>query len=362
MKQFKYDPNTNNIHDFCGLLVPVLGRRVCPYLDNPLNAAKCYATQSTASDSTKSKAISDTVRSLEALGFLEEKNNKYKITPEGMNWVNADYKTAKWTQLSLEGVISYGPLRGFLHQLDPLPHSFSTKGIYIGYPNTNEIISSKEGLVSLTTDSTKDSNTRTVTRLISWCISTGIIAPENTVSSTEELPQLKYRDVVNRDELQIYKFQKTPLYYSITQKKYCVNNPLSYERLHKNVGSIRERGSDVVRKATLANIDKILNRRFIIVSILNKISERNKTIKLNELVNLMLPYTNIWLATTSNPSDIIESELNIADVCGIPFHYDHSSQVIRPLTTINLHVLSNGAPEYVIDIVHTINGIIEGMS
>ncbi|HJB78678.1 MAG TPA: hypothetical protein H9767_04230, partial [Candidatus Nosocomiicoccus stercorigallinarum] len=56
----KYDSEKKyTVMDCCPLLKENLGRRYCPYLENPLDDSKCYATQSINSDTTKSKAISD---------------------------------------------------------------------------------------------------------------------------------------------------------------------------------------------------------------------------------------------------------------------------------------------------------------
>ena len=77
MSNMKFDKDKVNITETCQLLCTKLNRKYCPYLENALNQSFCYATQSIYSDSTKSKAISDVVRSLEALGFIEsiEKNS-----------------------------------------------------------------------------------------------------------------------------------------------------------------------------------------------------------------------------------------------------------------------------------------------
>ena len=71
LSNFKYDPDDlDNVHAYCELLQDVLGMPCCPYLKNPLDLSKCYATQSVDSDTTKSKAVSDIGGSLEALGFI----------------------------------------------------------------------------------------------------------------------------------------------------------------------------------------------------------------------------------------------------------------------------------------------------
>ena len=82
LKDLKYDEDDKyNVHNYCQLLQDCVGIKCCPFLVNPLNDSKCYATQSIYSDSTKSKAVSDVGGSFEALGFTKKfTKNKYKIT------------------------------------------------------------------------------------------------------------------------------------------------------------------------------------------------------------------------------------------------------------------------------------------
>ena len=84
LKDLKYDEkDKENVHHYCKQLKNILEIQYCPYLINPLNLSKCYATQSVDSDSTKSKAVSDIGGSLEALGFIiRVDRRKYKVSKE----------------------------------------------------------------------------------------------------------------------------------------------------------------------------------------------------------------------------------------------------------------------------------------
>lgn len=177
LKDFKYDEDDdNNVHNYCQLLCTVVGRKCCPFLVNQLNSSKCYATQSVDSDSTKSKAVSDVGGSVEALGFIyRSSRNKYKITKDGEKWVKTDFESEEWEELARQGVLSYGVAVGFLSKIQELPDVFTYQGLNLSYPNTTEMVEYKDDngnviTINLSTNSQRDSNTRTMSRLIAWCV------------------------------------------------------------------------------------------------------------------------------------------------------------------------------------------------
>ena len=251
LKDFKYDGNDDeNVHKYCQLLCTVVGRKCCPFLVNPLNSSKCYATQSVDSDSTKSKAVSDIGGSLEALGFIyRSSRNKYKITEDGERWANSDFKSELWEELARKGVLSYGVAVGFLSKIEELPDTFTYQGLNLSYPNTTEMVEYKDDdgkvmTINLSTNSQRDSNTRTMSRLIAWCVAVGFIEPLGVVGDDSDLAHIKYRDFLNKDELTVRRFKKTELCKHVFDSKFLVKNPLSYSRLHKNVRSLRENGGE----------------------------------------------------------------------------------------------------------------------
>lgn len=363
LKDLKYSEEDKfNTHNFCNLLIDCVGIKCCPYLVNPLNSSKCYATQSVISDTTKSKAVSDIGGSLEALGFIKRYKTKFKVTLLGEKWIQSDFYSNDWEDIARLGVLSYGPVIGFLFKLKNLEDTFSYSGIYLSYPQTEEsvVYTDEHGnkkIVNLSTDSQKDSNTRTLSRIIGWCVSVGLIEPCGIKIEDNACAHLKYRDFVNSGELVVRKFKKTELYYSLFNEKQFISNPLSYTRLHKNVGSLRENGGEDLRRATLEYNRNIINRRFVFVYILNHFSKENKNLSFKLLVQKMIKYRQYFFTELSNPAQIMSTEIEIAFIAGIPFYVTDGDNIC-PCTIINDEVLLEDVDETILSLA---NKIIEEM-
>ncbi len=347
LSDFKFDEDDeDNVHNYCQLLKPCVGINCCRFLNNPLDSSKCYATQSVDSDSTKSKAVSDVGGSLEALGFIVRDGRRtYKISESGKRWVQTEFTSEEWTIIAREAVLSYGPLVGFLSKLSGLDDEFSYSGVYLGYPKTEESVeyTGDDGItriINLSTDSQRDSNTRTVSKIIGWCVTTGLLMPKTTegVNTAETLPQLKYRDFVNKEELTVRTFEKSEITKELFSNNFMVNNPLSFSRLHKNVGSMRENGGEDLRRATMQNNSKILNRRYVFVKVLNYCSINNTALDFERLVESMKKRENYFLSSRNSLEDIMASEAEIADIVGIPF-IENDDGLLVPLTKINEQIL-----------------------
>lgn len=349
MKGLKYEEDVANVYSTCGLLLSKMGRHYCPYLDNPLNPSRCYATQSVDSDSTKMKAASDVARSLEALGFVRPVGKGFSISEEGIKWVSSNFNSQEWFNIVKKAVLSYGAVIGFLHKTGIEGSPFNSSKIYLSYPIT-------EDPEELSADSTKDSNTRTVSKIVSWCVTAGLIEPIGVEHAQDTLPQLKYRSFVNAPQLRARSFNLTPLYKDVFKEKLFIANPLSYMHLNKNVGSIRERGSEDIRKRTMKNNDKILNRRFIFIYVLNKLSMNNSRMKFSKFINALIDYEGMLFLHGSDINMIMQTEAAIADICGIPFSI--SGDTLIPKTKLNEEVLIQGAPDKIID---AANKIFEGL-
>lgn len=366
LRDFKFDfDDEYNVHEYCQLTTDLLGIQCCPFLVNPLDVSKCYATQSLESDSTKSKAVSDIGGSLEALGFIERISSRaYRITKAGENWVKSDFNSEKWENIAREGVLSYGLAIGFLSVIRNLPETFTSAPIYLGYPQTEETVryideDHNAHVVDISTGSETDSVTRTKSRIIGWCITVGLIEPVGVAGlAGETLAHLKYRDFLNQKELTTRKFKKTPLFNEVFAKKRHVDNPLAFSRLHKLVRAMRENGGEILRKATMQCNDKILNRRFVFTYALNKCSIANKGLDFDRLIERMIAYGDYFFTPENDEYTIMASECQIADFAGIPF--EERDGILFPLTTISEKVLCEDAPANIIQIAKKIVAELEG--
>ena len=354
LSDLKYDEDDDfNVHNYCQLLIECAGMKCCKYLDNPLNESKCYATQSKNNDSTKSKAVSDIGGSLEALGFISRIDNKFIISDLGETWISSEFDSKEWEELALRGVLSYGVMIGFLNKIRNKKDEFSYPGIYLGYPKTHEVIEYiDDGIstnVEVSTYSQKDSNTRTVTRIIGWCVATGLLIPKTKdYDSNESLAHLKYRSFLNKKRLDVRKYIKTDLCKNLFNNKFYVENPLSYDRLHKDVNSLRENGGSDLRRATMKVNEKILNRRFIFINTLNYYSKHNKFLNFSKLIKIMESSRIEFFLPEDDAYEIMQSEAEVAEIAGIPF--DVKGDLLIPLTVINDNVLKQNTSHRVLDL------------
>lgn len=356
---FKYDEEDEyNVHNYCQLLTECVGMDCCPFFVNQLNSAKCYATQSVDSDSTRSKAVSDIGGSLEALGFIRRNENEFQISDMGENWVKTDFYSKEWEAVALEGVLSYGVVHGFLNKLRYEEDIFTYTGIYLSYPKTDEWVEytdtdGKIKYVNISTDSQKDSNTRTISRIIGWCVTVGLLEPQiKEYDTSTDIAHLKYREFLNKKRLTVRKYRKTELCKKIFDEKRYIANPLSYKRLHKDVNALRENGGADLRLATMKYIENILNRRYVFVSALNYYSKINKPLRFSALVTAMDKYNEEFFSPGNDAYEIMSTESDIADIAGIPFDTDGDELI--PLTIMDEKVLQEDADERVIKLAEKI--------
>ncbi len=261
----------------------------------------------------------------------------------------ASFYSSEWEDIARKGVLSYGVTIGLLNKIAKLPINFSYSGIYLSYPHTTEIVkyidsSGNTVYIDISTDSQRDSNTRTMSRLIGWCVTVGLIEPQDVSTNDSPLAHIKYRDFVNSEILTVRNYKKTDHYINLFNSKPYVSNPLSYSRLHKNVASLRENGGEDLRNATLEYNNNILNRRFVFVYTLNYYSKLNKALDFEKLVTAMSKYSDEFFSEDNDPTTLMESESDIADIVGIPFDIDDHGMLI-PKTTINDDILSEDAPK-----------------
>lgn len=371
MQQIKFDEEDKfNTHRYCQLLQDGWVKH-CPYLENQFDVSKCYATQSVVSDSTKDKAVSDIIRTLEGIGFVINIGGSYfKITTKGEQWVNSEFGSTEWQSLLDEAVLSYGPFVGFIYKIKACNSNIvNLNDIFIGYPNTKENVKLDNGneyiteerteyiTVELSEGSQKDSVTRTRSKLVSLGVSTGLILPPNSDENNEP-SYLQNRDFINKKKLSIRKVKITKKMLEILSRKLYVEHPLSYNHLVKEGKSLRENGIQIIREATLNYESIIKQRRFVIVDLLNRASKINSLIDLMSLFNAMSEYkSQIFVEKDdSKHLSILHSELDIANLAGIPFNIltDNGKILLKPLTEINEKELRKEAPEEAIKLANLI--------
>ena len=343
ISDIKFDPSKEfNVFDFCNLKHSNFGIEYCPFLDNSLNESKCYATQSVISDTTKSKAASATVRAFEALGFVEITNaNSFVISEKGKHLCSLDFASKEYFDVTQKAILSYGPINAFLlnaYQIGPI---FNSSDLYVSYPITEEPI-------ELSTSSTKDSNTRTVSMLVSWCLQAGLIEPEKNRNKNNELPQIYYRKIINNKRLSCRKFILTDFAINYINSNPYVENPLCYEALNKNVGSLRENNSTDIRNITLQYNSIVLNRRFALIYILNYAKLHSINISFEKLHDILTQYNETFFLPNSDTWDILQSELNICPLAGLMIIV--SEDKINILNNVNTEILSSNAPSDIVDL------------
>ena len=126
-----------------------------------------------------------------------------------------------------------------------------------------------------------------------------------------------------------------------------MKNPLSYSRLHKNVGSLRENGGEDVRRATLEYNENILDRRYLLVYALNFYSKKNKPLDLDLLIETMEDHADFFFSSGNDAYQIMQTESEIADIAGIPFEEDSDGDLLAK-TIIDVDVLSEDAPDRIV--------------
>lgn len=345
----KYDPDIDNVKNYCSRLL-FFGDEFsyCPYLDNPLDPKGCNLTNGKAqdADSTKSKEVSNTVNALHALGFIKRTGRVLRVTSFGKKFAEAVYGTQEMHDIIHSSVLNYGPVVGVLAQILQLCQNnktFSSRDIYVGYPNTEEYISYSGRMIKISSGSQADSNTRTKSCIISWLTTAGYIRPLNWKElKSNEYPHYAYREQLNsghRGEIQ-YVLVEALNFDSLRHITRC---PLDYVNMTKLTAALRENDIADVRKVTMANEYKIQNRRFAICYYLNHAFEYNSLLSIQKLKELFLKYPNEFIVSTSNLDEVIASELDIANMTGIPFVFENkgTNLFIRPLTGLNVEEMSS---------------------
>lgn len=350
LKDVKFDRESENIHSYCTLLKEDdIAGHYCRFKENPLDDAGCSITNGVLSDSTKSKEVSNTINAMHALGFVERVGRKIRITSSGYKFSKTKYDTEEMHQIIKRAVQNYGPVVGVLSWLEKnykVGERFNTSDIRVGYPEPEEYVDHNGERVLLSAGSTQDTNTRTKSCIVAWLTTAGFIRPSNVKPLDSPYPQIAYRDYINKEHRmeQIYEIIEFP---SVDKTEH----PLNYDNLTKMNFCLRENGMMSVREATRYYEEKIKNRRFAILYLLNMAYENETTIAVDEIIEIMRTYPNLFVVSDFDLEETINTEIEIAFMAGIPYvlRIINGESRLQPMKGLNIKELEVGAPQNLID-------------
>jgi hypothetical protein len=349
-----FDKSKENIHSFCKLLKNEkhLGVKYCPYLKNPLSEAGCYLTRGVKDDSTKRKEISNSLNSLDALGFIDRQDNKMKITELGKLFSETDFETTEWLEIVKKAICNYGLAVGLLWQIkNQETENIDSGALIVGYPNANENIKQVNQTVEISGGSQTDSNTRTKSCLLAWFTTAGFIIP-NSLSDIKD-PQKAHIEtneyVINKNTRN--ESHKRIFIPDIFNGNFLVSKPLNYDNLIKNIRALRENGQKASRELTMKYESIIKNRRLAILYCLNTAARNKKMLDFENLKSELKKYKEFFVIDIEKNDEAMDTELQIAFVSGIPFEVKQNG-LLKPLTMLDDSVLCYGAPKNVIDLLN----------
>lgn len=353
LKDVKFDREGENIHSYCTLLKDDdIAGHYCRFKENPLDDAGCSITNGVLSDSTKSKEVSNTINAMHALGFVERVGRKVRITSSGYKFSVTKYDTEEMHQIIKRAVQNYGPVVGVLSWLErnyKIGDKFNTSDIRVGYPEPEEYVEHNGERVLLSAGSTQDTNTRTKSCIVAWLTTAGFIRPANIKPSDSHYPQIAYRDYINKEHRmeQIYEILEFP---SVEMTEH----PLNYDNLTKMNFCLRENGMMSVREATRYYEEIIKNRRFAILYLLNMAYENETTIAVDEIIEIMRTYPNLFVVSDFDLEETIYTEIEIAFMAGIPYvlRITNGQSRLQPVKGLNIKELEVGAPQ---NLINTLN-------
>jgi hypothetical protein len=355
MTNIKFDSDALNIHSFCDILIEnkEVGIKYCRYKENPFSTSGCSLTNGVTDDTTKSKEISNTVNSLHAVGFIDRIGNNLKLTTSGAEFAKTTFNSDEMLFIIRNSVLKYGLFVGMLFQIYKLGKSeFDTSEINVGYPKANERISFNGGMVTISSGSEDDSNTRTKSCLLAWATTAGFIYPIPLLNSLDvNKPHISSSEYILQNSRNLRKYKVIEIPSTLFNGRFITERPLDYKNLTKNIGALRENNQQDIRELTMKLEPKIQNRRFAILYFLNKAFLNNGVLCLSKLVNFMLLHEDLFVIEKNNIYDTMCEEINIAFISGIPFSIQNSDE-LKPHTGINIAELTINAPTELLTILN----------
>lgn len=345
MNDIKFDPQTENIFSFCPILIEDydLGLKYCPYKDNPLSQSGCSLTNGITEDTTKSKEVSNTVNALEGLRFIKRVGNELQLSQTGKTFAQNEFNSIENRKIMLNAVLNYGVFAGFFTEILLLgKNRFRTTDIYVGYPNTEEVVNVDGMTIYLSAGSQKDTNTRTKSCMLAWATTLGLIVPSKFKNSHNEAEQ--YVLSIKRS-LREYNLLKN---FSVFSHNFIVDNPLNYSNLTKNTKALRENNQAAIRKITMGIEHIINNRRYAIITALNTAYTKGKNLDLDDLTEYLSKRSKFFMVNNNDFKSVIYNESKIGFMAGIPFQIEDDNK-LKPLNGINQSILDIGCPNPVIE-------------
>lgn len=354
MGDLLYDPEENNIHNYCNILKKDenLNIKYCPFLQNPLSNAGCYLTRGINDDSTKKKEISNSVNSLDALGLIDRVERDLKITDLGKAFASVDFETTEWLQIARTAVCNYGLAVGLLYQIEKCEKNFTTSELTVGYPNTDEYIVIEGETIEISSGSKGDSNTRTKSCLIAWFTTVGFIVPDSIKKLVDlNQPHIDTNEYMVNQSIRNESRYSKGIMPDIFSGNFIVKKPFNYKNLTKDSTALRENGQAMSRQKTMEYTYIIRNRRFAILYALHFCFSNKYALNFSKFIKQLSEYPDYFMIADNNFESVMMTELGIAGMCGIPFEVK-SDEHLEPITGLNMEILMRNAPQEVVQLLN----------
>lgn len=327
--------------------------KVCPFLQNPLSDAKCYLTQSILLDTQKQKSVGDAVNGLEALGLVDRINGNFRVNEMGAQMARIDYNSKEWLIRMRQCAISYGLFLGFLYNA----YRLSAEGIVerreikpsLAFPETGDTVPDLLGnRIRVYTGCEMDTMTRTTSLLIKWGITLGFVSPPEE-NKPSDLSHVETLEAIKEENM----LQKLRIHYSMEDlENVTVHRPISYSFLTPDAAARRDLPPDE-RRMSMQMSPRVINRRFALIYSLGFAGERKIELNFTRFKQ-ELNKSSEFVVDSTNMDNAMNLELQTAIIAGMLWEKGRQPETVKPLVTMDLHCLSEGAPRSTLNRVNEI--------
>lgn len=353
-----FSRDEDNIHSYCSLIEDTEFGYKCPFKESPLSDAGCYITNGKEEDTTKKKEVSNTINALHGMRLLKRVNHDIVITELGAQFAQSELFELSTAALIKNAILSYGPIIGVIDEIENVANHniFNASDINVGYPVTEETVEENGVYITISSGSTTDANTRSRSCYLSWLVTAGIIEPIGVAEDcNSDIPYERYRTFLNADTLKARKYRLVVNPLELYNHIKITQCPLDYINLTKLTRALRENGQNLVRETTMKYENRIQNRRFAIIYLLNKAYTDDSYVDFTKLYRFMIQHRDVFVISDNNFRDVLLEELHIANVAGIPFRsVAHSADIkLYPKLGVNLEELCKGVNRELIGLLET---------